>query len=118
MFEELCSPETSPSDFFTAGCILSNMAVILPSSTWSQAALTAPQLSCPSTKINLLPATLQEYSILPKISVFSKFPATLATKTSPIVWSKINSTGTLESIHESTIAFGCCPVVVCVINAL
>jgi len=26
-----------------------------------------------------------------------------------MVWLKINSTGTLESIHESTIAFGCCP---------
>ncbi len=93
--------------------MLDNKCVIFPNSTPSQAALTAPQLSCPKTTISLLPATLQEYSKLPKISAFSKFPATLATKTSPICWSKTYSTGTLESIHERIAALGNCPPIVC-----
>jgi hypothetical protein len=38
-----------------------------------------------------VPANLQANSMLPKMSSFTKLPAILMLKTSPIPWSKINS---------------------------
>ena len=67
-----------------AGLILLNIAVRLPSFASSQAPLTAPQLVCPNTTISFVPANLQANSILPKMSSFTKFPATRALKISPI----------------------------------
>jgi len=81
-------------------------AVRFPILAWSQAPFTAPQLVCPNTTINLVPASLDANSILPKISSFTKFPAIRILKISPKPWSKINSADTLESIQLKMVAKG------------
>ena len=48
-FEESFAPVSDDFDTSTAGLMLDNKCVIFPNSTPSQAALTAPQLSCPKT---------------------------------------------------------------------
>ena len=69
---------------FTAGFILLSKAVKFPNFASSQAPLTAPQAVCPKTTTTFVPANLHANSILPKMSSFTKFPATLALKISPI----------------------------------
>ena len=59
--------------------------------------------------MSLAPDTLQPNSMLPNISSFTKFPATLATKRSPIPLSNTSSTGTRLSTHERITALGYCP---------
>ena len=68
----------------TAGFILLINAVKFPNFASSQAPFTAPQEVCPKTRTILVPANLQANSMLPRISSFTKFPATLALKISPI----------------------------------
>jgi len=77
--------------------------------TSSIADFIAPQDSCPKTKTNFAPDTLQPYSILTSKSSFTKLPATLPTKRSPIPLSKTSQTGTLLSKQNTTTAFGYCP---------
>ena len=67
-----------------AGLIFFSKCVKFPSSSPSHAPLTAPQEVCPRTTINLTPAYLQAYSILPKTSLLTTFPATLTLNRSPI----------------------------------
>lgn len=66
---------------------------MFPNFTLSIAALIAPHDSCPNTRISLAPDTLHPNSMLPKISSFTKFPATRAKKRSPIPLSNTSSTG-------------------------
>ena len=47
------------------------------------------------------------------MSSLMMFPATLALKTLPIPWAKIDAFGTLESKQPATEAKGNCPVAVC-----
>ena len=78
----------------------------LPISTWSQAALIAPQLVWPSTTSSRLPASLHENSMLPRMSVLMMFPAMRIEKMSPRPWSKISSAEVRLSMHERTVAKG------------
>ena len=68
----------------TAGFILLIKAVKFPSLASSQAPFTAPQAVWPNTTIIFVPANLQANSMLPNMSSFTKLPATLALKISPI----------------------------------
>ncbi|MPN54674.1 hypothetical protein SDC9_202351 [bioreactor metagenome] len=93
--------------------MLARVAVSKPSCAPSQAPLTAPHSVWPIIKISLAPATLVEYSRLPRMSSLTKLPATRATKISPTPWSNTISGGMRESIQLTIAAKGNWPLEVC-----
>src|SRR6056300_187070 len=77
-------------------------------STASIEALTAPQLSCPSTRINGTFSTSNANSSEPTIVLAITCPTFRTTKRSPSPTSKIISAPSLESEQPNRAAKGCC----------
>src|SRR5690606_37823003 len=80
-----------------------------PPSRASTVALTAPQLSWPSTTINGTFSTWTPYSMEPSTELSMTWPAVRTTNMSPRPWSKISSPATRESPQPNRMALGCWP---------
>ena len=74
------------------------------------APLIAPQDVWPITRMTLAPESLQENSMLPRMSWFATLPAMRTLNTSPIPRSMITSAGARESMQLRITAAGCCPL--------
>src|ERR1700754_428717 len=72
-------------------------------------ALTAPQLSWPSTTISGTFSTVTPYSIEPSPAESMTWPAVRTTNMSPRPWSKMISAATRLSAQPNTTAVGFCP---------
>src|SRR6478735_2230409 len=81
-------------------------AGISPVSTASLVAVTAPQLSCPSTTISGTPSTATLYSSEPRTASSITCPAVRTTKTSPRPTSKMISAASRESEQPKITANG------------
>ena len=77
----------------------------LPFAT-SIAALTAPQLLCPSTSTTFTPSTATAYSVLPSVPVSTVFPAIRETNRLPRWMSNISVGEIRESAHVMIAANG------------